>query len=163
MIDLNKTMSYSQYLAGYTPEQASKQKDLYQQVILSEEVVEKIKVLQNKTNIVVFSEGFCPDCHVVIPFVVKIAEINNNIKLHFMNRTGNEQLLIDMTGEARIPTIMFFTEDMQPKGVYVEFPEALKERMSGNSIDEIKTVVNEYRQGKYNELIEAQIVETFGK
>jgi thiol-disulfide isomerase/thioredoxin len=163
MIDLGKTMSYDEYMKGYTAEQAAKQKEKYEQAMLSEAAVKKIEALKDKTKIIIFSEGFCPDCHVVIPFVTKAAETNDKIELHFMNRTGNEQLLADMTGEARIPTIMFFTEKMQPKGVYVEFPETLKEKMSGKSIEEIKSIVNEYRLGKYNELIETQIVEILAK
>lgn len=163
MIDLNKTMSYEEYLKGYTEEQASKQEKRYEQAVLDEAALKGVNNIKDAANVVVFSEGYCPDCHVVIPFVNKMADLNSNIKVHFMNRTGNEALLEQMTGEVRIPTVMFFTKDMEPKGVYIEFPEGLKEKMAGKAIEEIKAMVSDYRHGKYNELIQSEILNILTK
>lgn len=163
MIDLNKTMNYEQYIKGYTEEQLSKQKKRYEQAVLSEAAVNKVKNIKDASNVVVFSEGFCPDCHVVIPFINKMADLNDNIKVHFMYRTGNEELLEQMIGEKRIPTVMFFRGDMEPKGVYVEFPEELKEKMTGKTMEEVKALVSDYRHGEYNDLIEGEILNILTK
>lgn len=159
MIDLNKSMSYEEYVKGYTQEQIESQEDKYKQALLSADNIRKVKELKSKVNILVFSEGYCPDCHVTIPFIMKMTELNENIQVYFMNKSGNEELLNEFTGDARIPTVMFFTENLEPKGVYIEFPEALKDIMSGKSMDGVKQLVKDYRNGLYNELIEKQIVD----
>jgi thiol-disulfide isomerase/thioredoxin len=163
MIDLNKSMSYEEYIKGYTDEQAENQKVKYEQAVLSADTVSKVEELKSKVKILIFSEGYCPDCHVTIPFIMKMEELNKNIQVYFMNKIGNETLLNEFTGDARIPTVMFFTENMEPKGVYIEFPEALKDIMSGKSMDGVRQVVQEYRNGQYNKLIEKQIIDILSR
>ena len=43
---------------------------------------------------------------------------------------------------------------MNPKGAYVETPKELQEKMTGLPQEERKLIYNDYRNGKYNDLIE---------
>ena len=59
----------------------------------------------------------------------------------------------------RIPTIITFDSEMNPKGAYVEFPKKLLEKMIPLKIEEKKNLVNDYRQGKYNSIIEEELLD----
>jgi hypothetical protein len=159
MICLEETLTYEQYIEKASPEQRTAQQEAYGKTELSRNALKKAASLEQEVNAVIFSEGYCPDCVVVIPYLVKLAQKCDKLKLHFMSRSGNEELLQKITGECRIPTIVTFTKEMEPKGVYIEFPDTLKETMAGNSVEAVKAIVNEYREGKYNDLIEKHLLE----
>jgi hypothetical protein len=163
MIDLKACMNYEQYISKGTEEQTAVQEKQYEATTLSKGAVDKLRDLKEGANVIIFSEGYCPDCIVTIPFVMRMSEVNENIKVYFMPRKGNERLLEEYAGESRIPTVMVFTPDMQPKGLYVEFPEALKEKMTGLTMEEVKNTVKQYRNGQYDHLIEEEILNILTK
>lgn len=158
MINLSNGLSFEEYLHKTDGEQRKKQVEAYEKTLLSESVANDVKKVDERVNVVVFSEGFCPDCIVTLPFVKRIEELNSNIKVTIMPRSGNEELLREFTGEARIPTVMSFTGEMEPKGVYIELPQELKEMMIGIGEDERKKLIQDYRDGKYNSLIENELI-----
>lgn len=158
MINLAKGLDFEGYLNKSTEEQKAKLLEAYEATKLSEDAFENIKALDEKVNVVVFSEGYCPDCIVTLPFVKRMEELNHNIKVFYYGMQGNKELLEEYTGTARIPTVMTFTEDMQPKGAYVEVPEEVANKVSKLPSDKQKEVIMEYRQGKYNDLIEKDLL-----
>lgn len=132
--------------------------EAYKNTVLSDEAKNKIKALGDEVLVLAFTEGFCPDCTVSIPFVKRLKEENDKISVNVLPRTGNEAFLEENLGEARIPTIMVFSKDLTPKGVYLEFPEKLKNNIAIVSMDEKKSLIKEYREGKYNNLIEEELL-----
>ena len=132
--------------------------EAYLSTTLSEEAKDTLKDLKEEIIVLAFTEGFCPDCTVSIPFVKRFKEENDKISVSVLPRTGNEAFLEENLGEARIPTIMVFSKDLAPKGVYLEFPEKLKDNIAIVTMDEKKELIKEYRAGKYNNLIEEELL-----
>ena len=158
MINLSNGLTFEQYLEKSKKEYGDIQIEAYNSTNLS---LNTKKSLQNSTstvNVAVFSEGYCPDCIVTLPFIKRMAEVNKNINLYFFPKTGYESFLEEFTGEARIPTIITFDCEMNPKGAYVEFPKQLLEKMIPLKIEEKKDLVTDYRQGKYNSIIEEELL-----
>jgi hypothetical protein len=159
MFDLSKAYTFEEYVNNSTEEKRKIQMEALKKTILSDNAKKKISEINREINMVVFSETYCPDCVVTLPFIKRIEELNSKIKMYIMPLKGNEAVLDEYVGEKRIPTVMVFDSKMEPLGVYIEIPAALKEKMSGLSEDEIRSVIADYRQGKYNELIEAELLD----
>jgi len=157
-MDLAGGLSFNEYLSKSTEEQKKAQEDMYERIQLSERAKEAVKQINEPINVMFFSEGYCPDCIVAMPFIKRAAEENKNINVKIFQRTGNEEKLEGFVGSARIPTILVFNKDMEPKGAYVEFPKVLIEQMARLNIEEQKNIINEYRQGKYINLIEEELI-----
>lgn len=162
MINLNEGLSFQQYLEKNTPEQREAMQKAYDNTQLSEEGKKYIQSIDKPLNMVVYSEGFCPDCVVTLPFVRRMEELNPNIKMFIFGREGNKETLEEMVGTARIPTVLCFTENMEPKGAYIEVPEEVKEMMMGLSPDKQKEIVMEYRAGKFNSSVEKNLIKILG-
>lgn len=158
MVDLlSKGVSFSEYMKDKEGDIVS----AYNNTHLSSNIKKEIKDLREKRIAMVFSEGYCPDCTVVVPFVKRLQEENSNIELYFFKRQGNEEFLECAVGEARIPTILVFDESFEPKGAYIELPEKLKEKIQNANIQNKKEYIKEYRNGKYNDFLEEELVEIF--
>lgn len=158
MINLSEALSYEEYLNKASEEQREAQLSAYKRTQLSEKTIETVETISKTINVVVFSESFCPDCIVMLPFIKKMQELNENIKLYIFPRSGNEEFLRECSGVSRIPTVMTFTKDMEPKGLFVEFPDDLKEKMVSLTEDEKKNLIKEYREGRYSNLIEEELL-----
>lgn len=159
MIDFTKGLSFNEYLEKQHQKYGDVQDKAYETTELTTQTKDLVKALDKTIHAAVFTEGFCPDCIVTIPFIQRMAEENPNLKLHFMPRTGFEAFLEEAVGDARIPTIITFDGDMNPKGAYVETPKALRDKMIGLNNEEKKSLVVDYRAGKYNDLVEKDLLE----
>lgn len=159
MIDLSNSLDFEGYLNKNNEEEREKLVEAYEKTQLSRETVDAVKAIQKKVNIVVFSEGYCPDCIVTLPFIKRMQNLNENLKVYYFGMKGNKELLEEYTGTSRIPTVMTFTEEMEPKGVYIEVPKVIAEKMAKVSSDKQRELVLEYRDGKYNNLIEEELLE----
>lgn len=158
MIELSSGLDFKDYLNKNSEEERERLVKNIDKIKLSKEALEEVKEIKATVNVVVFSEGYCPDCIATLPFVEKLKEANDKIKVLYYGMKGNEGLLKEYTGTSRIPTVMTFTENMEPKGAYVEVPAELSEKMARLSQDKQKELVTEYRQGKYNNLIEKELL-----
>lgn len=158
MIELARGLDFKGYLNKSSEEEKERLVKNLDKIKLSKEAEEEVKEIKDIVNVVVFSEGYCPDCVATLPFVEKLKEANDKIKVFYYGMKGNEELLLEYTGTSRIPTVMTFTENMEPKGAYVEVPAELNEKMARLSQDKKKELVTEYRQGKYNNLIEKELL-----
>jgi thiol-disulfide isomerase/thioredoxin len=159
MIDLSKALDFDGYLNKNNEEERQNLVEAYEKTVLSNKIVDAVKAIDKEVNIVVFSEGYCPDCIVTLPFVKRMQNLNENLKVYYLGMKGNKELLEEYTGTSRIPTVMTFTKDMEPKGVYIEVPKVIAEKMAQMPSDKQRELVIEYRQGKYNELIEEELLE----
>ena len=159
MLDFNKALSFEVYVKKQHDKYGDIQDKTYVNTELSSNAKEKIKRLDKVVHAAIFTEGFCPDCIVTIPFVQRLSEENSNLKVHLFHRTDFEGFLEKAVGCINIPAVITFTEDMDPKGAYVEMPKELVEKLPIISNDERKVLVAEYRSGKYNDLIEKDLLD----
>lgn len=155
MFNLNEAFSFEQYMSSLSEHH----KEVYKKTSLSQNTKEKLKGLSKKINMVVFTEGYCPDCTVTLPVVKRFQENNSNVNIYIMGIEANKEFLEENLGEARIPTVMAFDADMNPLGVYVEFPKDLKEKIIEANMEEKKLLIEDYRAGKYNSLIEEDFID----
>lgn len=159
MINLSDGLTFEEYLEKSKLEYGDIQLITYNSTSLSSGTIKSLQDLTSIINVAVFSEGYCPDCIVTLPFINRMAEENKNIHLYCFPKTGYETFLEEYTGVARIPTIITFDSEMNPKGAYVEFPKKLLEKMIPLKIEEKKNLVNDYRLGKYNSIIEQELLD----
>ena len=159
MIDLSNALDFEGYLSKNNEEEREKLIEAYERTELSRKAVEAVKAINKKVNIAVFSEGYCADCIVTLPFIKRMQNLNENLKVYYFGMKGNKELLEEYTGTSRIPTVMTFTEHMEPKGVYIEVPKIIAEKMAKVTSDKQRELVLQYRQGKYNEFIEEELLE----
>lgn len=158
MIDLSKGSTFEEYLEQSKLKYGDIQLTAYNSTNLSSGTKESLQNLTSTVNVAIFSEGYCPDCIVTLPFIKRMSEENKNINLYVFPKTGYESFLEECTGDKRIPTIITFDKEMNPKGAYVELPKKLLEKMIPLKIEEKKALVNEYRQGEYNSIIEEELL-----
>jgi len=159
MINLSNGITFEKYLEKSKLEYGDIQLTTYNSTNLSSDTKESLQNLTSIVNVAVFSEGYCPDCIITLPFIKRMAEQNKNINLYCFPKTGYENFLEDCTGDSRIPTIITFDKEMNPKGAYVEFPKKLLEKMIPLKIEEKKNLINDYRQGQYNSIIEEELLD----
>ncbi|MEG1255564.1 thioredoxin family protein [Clostridium sp.] len=159
MLDFTKSLTFEEYLKKQHDKYGDIQDKIYEGTELSDTTKEKIKTLDKVIHTAIFTEGFCPDCIVTIPFLQRLCEENKNLKIHLFPRTGFEDFLNEAVGGLSIPAVITFSENMDPKGAYVEMPKELSKKMPLISNDERKVLVAEYRSGKYNDLIEKDLLD----
>lgn len=159
MLDFTKSLTFEEYLEKQKDKYGDVQNKAYDKTQLSEDTKSSIKNLNETIHVAVFSEGFCPDCIVTIPFLERLKEENDKLKVHFFPRSGFEDFLNDAVGDTRIPTVITFDSSMTPKGAYVEMPKELVAKMHNLSMEERKSLIDEYRAGKYNDLIEKNLLD----
>lgn len=158
MLDFTKALTFEEYLEKQQEKYGDVQNKAYEGTILSDVTKNNIQALNETIHLAVFSEGFCPDCIVTLPFLQRLKEENPNLKVHIFPRTGFEDFLNEAVGDSRIPTVISFNSSMAPKGAYVEMPQELSAKMLSLTMDERKALISEYRAGKYNDLIEKNLL-----
>ncbi|MEG0133261.1 MAG: thioredoxin family protein [Clostridium sp.] len=158
MLDFNKALNFEEYLEKQHAKYGDIQDKTYENTELSDTTKKKIKTLDNVVHAAIFTEGFCPDCIVTIPFLQRLSEENKNLKVHLFPRTGFEDFLNEAVGGLSIPAVITFSEKLEPMGAYVEMPKELSKKMPLISNDERKVLVAEYRSGKYNDLVETDLL-----
>ena len=159
MLDFTKSLSFEDYLKKQQEKYGDVQDKAYENTLLSDVTKNTIHNLNETIHVAVFSEGFCPDCIVTIPFIQRLKEENSKLKVHIFPRTGFEDFLNEAVGDSRIPTVITFDSSMAPKGAYVEMPKELSSKMLSLSMDDRKALIAEYRSGKYNDLIEQNLLD----
>jgi thiol-disulfide isomerase/thioredoxin len=148
-------VTFPEYLKQVGPEFRQR----YEKTGLSEVTKAKLKGLAAPRKVVAFSEGYCPDCVAVLPYMERMKEENQNIDYTVKHRTGNEEALVEAAGESRIPLLLSFDENGEPLSVFLEFPEKLKDEMRHAAIEDKKELVVKFRAGAYNDMIEEALVD----
>lgn len=159
MVNLDKCISYAEYINTAKEEELLFIDELYEQGRLASQGLEDIKKIKSHINILVITDTFCKDSATTMPFLMKISELNSKISVSFLKKEGNEELLQELSGECRIPTIIKLDERKQMKGKYIEFPQIVREKINGKNDEERKVIVEELRSGKYNDEIQKEIIQ----
>lgn len=155
MLDIKNGLTYEEYLKTATDEEREMIEEFFNRVVVSEEKINEINSIKNKVDIAVFSITRCKDAASAIPFLIKLSENNKNINIKFWDREGNEELLEELTGARRVPSILKI-ENGQVVKSYIEFPKAVDEKINHNP-EEKENFVNDLRSSKYDKEIEEEI------
>ncbi len=157
VIDFTKGYSFGEYLEKGYEEERDRQRRACERTVFSDEFEEAVRRVAHTLKLAAFAEIYCPDSVVTMPFVHRMAELNPMIKVTVFPRSPFEKELEALTGTSRIPTLLFFDEEMQLKGKYVELPAALKEEMRDADAGEKSAMTLEYRRGKYNSMLQSEL------
>lgn len=158
LLELKDGLDFQNYYNMATEEQKKAQKLAYENTMLSKNTISALKNIESAINIIIFSENYCPDCRVTIPFIQKMQEVNNNIRVYIFSKIENEELMEHCTPDPRIPTIMTFDKRMESKGIYIEMPEKVKDMLRYCTVLQKRKIIIDYRSGRYNNLIEEQLL-----
>jgi hypothetical protein len=159
VIDFTKGYSFSEYLEKGYEEERDRQRRACSRAVFSPAFEEAARHVNKPLKLAAFAEIYCPDSVVTMTFVHRMAELNPKIELAVFPRSPFEKELEALTGSSRIPTLLFFDEEMNLSGSYVELPKALKEEMRDLDAGEKSALTLDYRRGKYNEVLQAELTE----
>lgn len=124
---------------------------IYNDIEIDDDLLNKIKSIDKKVNVLVFAEIWCPDCVINVPALKKICDINPNIEMKIVPREGNEKYLENykVNGKAKIPTFLFMDNDFNVLGTFIETPEIVRKIvLKGNQVD-IIVAKRKYRKGEF--------------
>lgn len=152
---VNNSLTYDMYLEKATDDEKKIINNIYENSQLSKEIMEKVKGIKEKINLLVFAEPYCKDCAVALSFLVKMGKLNENIDIKILPRKENESILKIYNEAQRIPTIINL--DNRNKNIFSEFPKVVQEKIISNE-DEKSNIVSEFRDGKYNKFVEDEIL-----
>lgn len=154
-------MNYEEYLLSANEEETTFINELNKQGVILNEGIEKIKAIKEPLNILVITSTRCKDSATIIPFLMKLAEFNKNINIKFLLKNNNEDMLEKMSGETRIPTIMLLNDKGEVQRKIIEFPLGVKKILLENSKEKTQEIIDDMRSGKYNKLIQEDIISLF--
>lgn len=120
---------------------------------ISEEIINKIKSIEDELYILGFSELWCPDCQINLTVIDYITKLNPNIKLKLQGREGNEEIIKEHSddGRVKIPLFIYLDSEFEKIGSFIELPSNV--RAVENSDNQVEKIVTkrEYRKGNYME------------
>jgi len=125
--------------------------ETYDNIVLEEDIIEKIKGIDVQVFILVFAEIWCPDCMINVPALQKMRDINPNIQISILSREDNESYIeaYKFGDKIKIPTFIIFDADYNEKGVFVEYPQTVKDIVAKGNELEITVARRKYKKGEY--------------
>jgi alkyl hydroperoxide reductase subunit AhpF len=149
-------MSFEEFISSDDKSYKEKILEIYNNIKIDGEMLQRIKSIDKKINILAFAEIWCPDCVLNVPALKKICDLNTNVNMKILPREGNEEYLEDykVNGKAKIPTFIFMDKEFNVLGSFIEIPDVIKEIVAkGNQVD-IIVAKRKYRKGEFtNETI----------
>ena len=83
MLDFSKSLNFEEYLEKQHLKYGDIQDKAYTETKLSLETKDSIKDLNETVHAAIFTEGFCPDCIVTIPFFKDYQKKMKNLSFIF--------------------------------------------------------------------------------
>lgn len=132
-------------------ENSEKAKKFYDAIEFDEDIINSIKNIDRKVNVLVLAEIWCPDCIINVPVLGKMADINNNLHISIIEREGNQEHFkkYEEEGKVKIPTFIFLDEDFNEIGNFIEKPSIVKDVYKTSNQVEIIVTSKKYRNGEY--------------
>ena len=151
-------MDYEEYLNNANDEEIIFINELYDQGQILEDGLRDIISLKQDIKILVITSTKCKDSATIIPFLIKLSQFNEHIEVNFLLKRDNEELLRKLSGEMKLPTIMVMDSDNNVIRKFVEFPKGVKDILINSSKEETQKIIDEMRNGKYNDLIQLDLI-----
>lgn len=158
MIGLHIGLYYNEFLEYANDEELHIINEFRERTSLREEGLERIKDIKDPVHILAFSETRCKDAASEIPFLMKLAELNDKITVRFLKREGNEALLERISGDARIPTFLVLNDKGEVIRKYIEFPIKLKNKLNECKVEDTQNIIDDMRLGKYDQFIQEDLI-----
>lgn len=119
--EFEKGLHYDDFLDRYaTSEQRSRWDASYERVALTAPQKHLLQSFTREMKVVVLAGAWCGDCVEQCPIFAKFAEETDKIVLRFFDRDDQPVLAkaLQICGAARVPAVMFLSEDDFPCGRY---------------------------------------------
>ena len=150
-----KGFSYDKYLGIASKEELEKLDELYKNIVISDEFVNKIKAINRKVSVLASVETWCPFVRVFLITLRKINEINHifDLSLITYGRGASElagYLKID-EDDFVVPTAVFLDESFSKLRVFNGFPEKYHK---DNTLDTIDRTRNYLKGKSVNDILE---------
>ena len=150
-----KGFSYDKYLGIASKEELEKLEELYKNITISDEFVDKIKSVNKKVSILISVETWCPFARVFLTTLRKVNEINHifDLSLITYGRGVSElagYLKID-EDDFVVPTAVFLDESFSKLRVFNGFPEKYHKE---NTLDTIDGTRNYLKGKSVNDILE---------
>lgn len=149
----NKGVSFEEFVNKDKDTYREKTLEILNKIKLNDDLINKVKSIDKKIKVLVCAEIWCPDCMINVPVLEKIRQYNDNIDISIVEKDGNEDFFIKYSEEDRvkIPTFVFFDENFQELGSFVEHPKKIKDIISKGNQPNIIVAMRKYRKGEYAE------------
>jgi thiol-disulfide isomerase/thioredoxin len=119
--EFDKGQYYDDFLDRYaTPEQRNRWDAVYGRVVLTETQTALLKSFTRDMKVLVLAGTWCGDCVEQCPIFARFAEQTGTIALRFFDRDDQPVMAkaLQICGAARVPAVMFLSEDDFPCGRY---------------------------------------------
>lgn len=150
-----KGFSYDKYLGIASKEELEKLDELYKNIVISDEFVNKIKSTNKKISVLASVETWCPFARVFLTTMRKINEINYifDLSLITYGRGVSELAGYLKIGEDDfvVPTAVFLDESFSKLRVFNGFPEKYH---NDNTLDTIDGTRNYLKGKSVNDVLE---------
>lgn len=114
-------LSYRDFLTKYgTPDQQQRWAGIHADVRLSDAQRQLLASFKRKMPVFVLAGAWCGDCVNQCPIFDHFATASSVLDIRFFDRDANPELAADMSvcGAARVPAVLFFSEDWFRCGLY---------------------------------------------
>jgi thiol-disulfide isomerase/thioredoxin len=119
--EFEKGLHYDDFLDRYaTEEQRNRWDAAYERVALTDMQKELLRSFKREMKVVVLAGAWCGDCVEQCPIFERFAEETDSIALRFFDRDDQPVMAkaLQICGAARVPAVMFLSEDGFPCARY---------------------------------------------
>lgn len=117
--EFHKGLYYEDFLDRYaTPEQRRRWDTAFEHFVLSDVQKELLRSFKREMKVLVLAGTWCGDCVEQCPIFARFAEVTDTIGLRFFDRDDQPVMAkaLQICGAARVPAVMFLSEDNYPCG-----------------------------------------------
>lgn len=141
-------LTYEDYLDQMTPARRDGFAASYDQVELAADDLSDLARLRCPIYVAAFSEDWCGDCRINLPVLAKLAE-SSCLEVRCFSRDAFPEMVQALHIE-RIPTFVFFNQNFDEIGRWVERPHAVSLALSGATTAAQRTTRVAYNQGRFH-------------
>jgi len=121
-------LKQSEYLTEYSKLNVHRMKRLDKNVVLKDELVQKLKSINQKQTWLIITEGWCGDSAQSLPALEKMANVNPLIETKYLLRDDNQELMEQYltNGAQSIPKVILInTESLEELANWGPRPKAV--------------------------------------
>lgn len=150
-MDIYKSgISFSDFVNQDTYAYKEKTLQIYEKLEFNKSLIDKIKSVTKKINILICAEIWCPDCMINVPVIEKMRTYNTNIDLSIVGREGNEAFFVrENNDKVKIPTFIVYDENFRELGRFIEHPRMIDDIISSGNQPNIIVAKRKYKKGEY--------------
>lgn len=114
-------LPYEAFLEQYaSSDQKSRWERVLGNVVLTQSQLDLLSSMTREVNLLIMAGAWCGDCIEQCPIFAKFAAANPLIRVRFVDRDADSELTsaLQICGAARVPQVVFLSEEMLPVGWY---------------------------------------------